>query len=73
MQLGATDSGTRLWLDRSRVFKPMQSKVGSRGVAAAAVLALPDTGPMTLAPPSAPIASPEGVHSVPFHPPLRLV
>jgi hypothetical protein len=45
----------------------------SRGVAAAAALALPDTGPMTMAPPSTPVGSPDGVHSVPFHPPLRLV
>lgn len=45
----------------------------SRGVAAAAILALPDTGPTTMAPPNTPDASPDGVHSVPFHPPLRLV
>ena len=45
----------------------------SRGVATAPALALPDQGPMTLAPPSPPVASPDGVHSVPFHPPLRLV
>ncbi len=34
MQLGATDPGTRLWLDRSRIFKAMQTKAGSRAVAA---------------------------------------
>lgn len=34
IHFGATDPDTRLWLDRSRVFKPMQAKAGNRAVAA---------------------------------------
>lgn len=34
MQLGATDAATRLWLDRARVYKAMQGKLGPRAVAA---------------------------------------
>lgn len=33
MQLGATDGGTRLWLDRARLFKDIQAKLGARAVA----------------------------------------
>jgi tetratricopeptide (TPR) repeat protein len=33
MQLGTNDGETRLWLDRARVFKPVQAKAGTRAVA----------------------------------------
>jgi predicted Zn-dependent protease len=34
MSFGANDSETRLWLDRAKVYKPMQTKGGARAVAA---------------------------------------
>ncbi len=34
IHFGATDPESRLWLERSRVFKPMQAKAGNRAVAA---------------------------------------
>lgn len=34
LSFGATDSETRLWLDRARVFLPMQKAAGARAVAA---------------------------------------
>ncbi|MEO8875565.1 MAG: tetratricopeptide repeat protein, partial [Polyangiaceae bacterium] len=34
IHFGANDPETRLWLERSRVFKPMQAKAGNRAVAA---------------------------------------
>ncbi|HEX4353742.1 MAG TPA: tetratricopeptide repeat protein, partial [Polyangiales bacterium] len=34
IHFGATDPDSRLWLERSRVFKPMQAKAGNRAVAA---------------------------------------
>ncbi len=33
-QLGARDAETQLWLERARVFRPMQAKAGTRAVAA---------------------------------------
>src|SRR5262245_39525133 len=34
VQFGATDTDTRLWMERARVFRPMQTKGGARAVAA---------------------------------------
>lgn len=34
LQLGTRDGDARLWLERARVFKPMQAKAGARAVAA---------------------------------------
>jgi tetratricopeptide (TPR) repeat protein len=34
LQLGTRDADARLWLERARVFKPMQAKAGARAVAA---------------------------------------
>lgn len=34
MQLGARDPDAQLWLERARVFRPMQAKAGARAVAA---------------------------------------
>ncbi len=34
IQFGATDTDTRLWIERAKVFRPMQAKSGSRAVAA---------------------------------------
>ncbi|MEO6418918.1 MAG: hypothetical protein ABIP39_05900, partial [Polyangiaceae bacterium] len=34
MQFGTSDPETRLWLDRAKVFRPMQAKAGNRAVAA---------------------------------------
>jgi tetratricopeptide (TPR) repeat protein len=34
IQLGARDSEAQLWLERARVFRPMQAKAGARAVAA---------------------------------------
>ena len=34
IQLGARDSDAQLWLERARVFRPMQTKAGTRAVAA---------------------------------------
>jgi tetratricopeptide (TPR) repeat protein len=34
IQLGAKDAEARLWLERARVFRPMQQKAGTRAVAA---------------------------------------
>ena len=45
MQLGATDPGTRLWLDRSRIFKAMQAKAGTRAVAAEVERTAPAASP----------------------------
>ncbi len=34
IQLGSTGADARIWLDRAKVFKPMQAKAGTRAVAA---------------------------------------
>src|SRR5215472_12616014 len=41
IQLGTTDAESRLWLDRARVFKPVQAKAGPRAVAAEVSQAVP--------------------------------
>ncbi len=46
LQLGADDPETRLWLDRARVFKPVQAKAGARAVAAEVAQAVPQPLPM---------------------------
>jgi predicted Zn-dependent protease len=38
---GATDDDTKLWLERARVYKPMQSKAGTRAVAAEVARSMP--------------------------------
>src|SRR5580658_4046875 len=39
LELGSKDSETELWLERARVFRPMQAKAGARAVAAELVAA----------------------------------
>jgi len=45
MQLGTNDPETRLWLDRARVFKPVQGKAGPQAVAAEIARAAPTPPP----------------------------
>jgi len=47
LQFGLNDDETKTWLERARVFKPMQSKAGSRAVAAE----IARTAPAAPAPP----------------------
>ncbi|MEO7113566.1 MAG: tetratricopeptide repeat protein, partial [Polyangiaceae bacterium] len=47
MHFGATDPESRLWLERSRVFKPMQAKAGNRAVAAEIERTAPADTPAT--------------------------
>ncbi len=41
MQFGLVDDATKTWIERARVFKPMQTKAGSRAVAAEIARAAP--------------------------------
>lgn len=50
MQFGAGDPETRLWLDRAKVFKPMQAKAGSRAVASEVARTAPADVPAVRAP-----------------------
>jgi predicted Zn-dependent protease len=47
IHFGATDPDSRLWLERSRVFKPMQAKAGNRAVAAEIERTAPADAPAT--------------------------
>ena len=44
MQFGLNDSETRLWMDRAKVFKPMQQTSGARAVAAEVQRSAPASG-----------------------------
>ncbi len=45
LQFGAADPETRLWLDRAKVFRPMQAKAGNRAVAAEVARTAPADAP----------------------------
>lgn len=47
IHFGASDPESRLWLERSRVFKPMQAKAGNRAVAAEIERTAPADAPAT--------------------------
>ncbi len=51
IQLGTRDGDARLWLERARVFKPMQTKAGARAVAAEVAHATSQSSPDLPRPP----------------------
>jgi thioredoxin-like negative regulator of GroEL len=51
IQLGTKDGDARLWLERARVFKPMQTKAGARAVAAEVAHATSQSSPDLPRPP----------------------